>query len=70
MSSLYRHVLCPACRGARFTDDNRLCPQCGGEGCVVKNVTAGLDRLIRDMFWLAFNKKDLRTKKPIQKGLF
>jgi len=49
MNNLYRHVTCPSCKGKRFTDDNRLCPQCGGDGCVLKNITPGLDKLIENM---------------------
>ena len=43
-------VLCHICRGQRFDQDGRLCPACGGDGCILKEKRdRGIARLIRDL---------------------
>ena len=49
MNKIYRNVTCSTCKGKRFTNDNCRCSQCGGDGCVLKNITPGLDKFIEDM---------------------
>jgi len=43
-------VRCHVCKGAAFTDDNRLCPACEGNGCILKQKRdKGIKRLIDDI---------------------
>jgi len=54
MKTKHRWETCGDCSGSGFTADNRLCPECGGDGCLLVLVeaeptTAGLDRLIEDL---------------------
>lgn len=49
MSKMYIFRICPVCLGDRFTADNRLCPECGGDGCLLcLRACSASDRLIRD----------------------
>ena len=42
-------VTCWECRGVRFDKHNRLCPMCGGDGCVhISTIIKLLDELPTD----------------------
>lgn len=54
MNSQYVRITCPECNGTRWTSKiqkhhNRLCPRCGGDGFILRDVTTALDRLIYQM---------------------
>ncbi|MEA1875865.1 MAG: hypothetical protein U9N86_03290 [Bacteroidota bacterium] len=50
-----RFIECPTCKGSRFDEDNCLCPECGGDGCIlIRSVTTtatdkGLENMIDDL---------------------
>ena len=54
MNPKYRFITCEKCAGDRFDSKNRLCTECGGDGCTlelldIEQTAAGLERLINDL---------------------
>jgi hypothetical protein len=59
MKTKYRWEMCEKCKGKRFDNQNRLCSECGGDGCCLvlvdwrqddhDKLDAGLQRLVNDL---------------------